>query len=278
MRFVFLYVGALLLPGCVRTLPQSSLGNDALLVFADFDDDPQALPGVLDDMDTSLDGMDLQSGVRDRLYRLPELSEAFYGGADVPSDLDTAHQMRMSLVGLSRHSVDDNLLAQTQVNQTCINAKSVKCQERDPVQGSDAGCFVAGTCDVYRTDNTIRIKTVLNFWIQAPVDFRRVTMPDGRKAAVSRTWFEKPFTNDSGKRTWTQRFGVDVYIEDPDDASRTRRYYATWLAPIVAGLPGAIVQSALRHGLQDGFTNPDDWLDSQSCDVTLDQCMADSPF
>ncbi|MBW2253294.1 MAG: hypothetical protein JRI25_01700 [Deltaproteobacteria bacterium] len=267
------------LVGCVRDLPGHGLGDDARLVFRDFDDDPAALPGIVDRMDAALDALDLEGKQRDRMFDLPELTADFFSDVDVPTDIDTSAQMRASLAALSRQSLDDNLAAQAEENQTCINADSVKCHERLAADETNAADFLDATDDVYRTDNTIRIQTiVLDFWLQAPVDFRRVTLPDGRAAAVSRTWLTEGFNNDGGGREWRQRFGVDLFIEDPDDSTKTRRYYATWLGPSVGGIPGWFAEPAIRSGLDDGFTNPDDWVDDPTCDVVLSECLAESPF
>lgn len=268
-----------LLTACVRDLPESALGDDARLVFRDFDADPDALPAVLESMDASLANLDLEVKERKRMFDLPALTAEFFPDVTVPDDIDPADQMRASLAGVSRHSLADNLATQTAQNQTCINADSVKCHERVAADGTVASDFLDGTSDVYRTDNTLRIETaVLDVWLQAPVDLRTVTLPDGRPAAISRTWIEEPFLSDNGKHEWRQRFGVDVFIEDPDDDARTVRYYATWLGPSIGQIPGWFAEPAIRRGLDDGFANPDDWVDDPTCEVELSDCLADSPF
>lgn len=270
---------SLALGGCAAEQPDHALGTVARVLFRDLDADPDALPAHLAALDSLLDGLDLDGPERHRRYDLPELSAEFFADVDVPDGIDTADQMRASLAGRSRHTVDENLRAQAEVNQTCINADSVTCHERVAVEDTDADAFVAGEADVLRTANTIRLQTLpLDFWIQAPVDFRRVTLEDGRAAAVGRTWIERGFANDGGGREWTQRFGLDVFIEDPDDPSTTRRYYATWLGPSIGQVPGWFAEPAIRAGLDDGFTNPDAWLDAPGCEVSLEQCLAESPF
>ncbi|MCO4746706.1 MAG: hypothetical protein KC912_18065 [Proteobacteria bacterium] len=278
-RLSLLVVGSVLLqPACVRDLPESSLGEDARLLFRDFDADPDALVEVLDHMDETLAGLDLEASKKKRMSGVPELSAAYFEDVTVPEGIDTSDQMRAAMVGLSQHSLDDNLRAQTEEDFTCVNSNAVTCHERLAVDDSDADCFVEGDCDVYRTSNVLRIESVLDFWLKVPVDFRRVTLTDGRAAVVGRTWAEESFDNDNGKRSWEQRFGVDVFIEDPDDSSKTRRYYASWIGPNVTGIPGQFLQPAIRGGLEDGFTNPDAWLDDRTCEVVLSECLADSPF
>lgn len=247
-----------------------------MAAFAAFDDDPASLPEIVARMDAELGKLDLEGPKRQRMFALPELSEADFGGADVLAGVNTKEQMRASMVGLSTFSIDDNLLAQVQENMTCANASTVKCHERLPAEGSDPDAFLAGTDEVYRTENTLRIQTTLDFWIQAPVDFRWVTLDDGRRAVVGRTWLRDGFANDNGKRVWKQRFGLDLFVED---GKQTRRYYATWLGPPVKGIGNSFLQPAIRRGLDDGFTRPDEWLeDGKQCEVSLKECLADSPF
>lgn len=267
------------LAACSQTLPSSSLGDDARLVFRDFDEDPKALPEVVARMDEALAALDLEGPRRDRTFDVPELTEDFFGGATVPDDLDTTAQLRMSMAALATHGLADTLSAQVEVDQTCINARAVRCQERASIDDTDGACLVDGTCDVYRTLQTLRIQTLpVDFWLQAPMDFRRITLPDGREAVVSRSWLEEEYPNDNGNHSWRQRFGLDIFTEDPDDADRTRRYYATWVGPRLGGVPGYLVFRALLGGLEGGFTHPDAWLDDPGCDVDLDTCLADAPF
>lgn len=270
----------LALAACVPELPESPLGDAAVEAFSAFDDAPDLLPGIVGRMDAELAKLDLTASRRDRTFDLPQLSLDDLGGADVTDGIDTKDQVRASMVGLSTYSLDDNVLAQVQENMTCANARSVRCHERVAVSPSDPDAFHQGDATVFRTENTLRIQTsALDFWIQAPVDFRWVDLEDGRRAVVARTWLREPFTNDNGKRTWTQRFGLDLFVEDPKDAGQTRRYYATWLGPSASGIGKAFLEPAVRRGLDDGFTQPDAWLDDGgTCEVSLRECLADSPF
>lgn len=265
--------------GCAPDLPSHPLGDAAVEVFRAFDDDPGSLPALVAALDAQLDDFDLDARGRDNLIALPGLGVADLGGADVPAEIDTSDQFRVGLSARSSHDLADNLLAQVQENQTCINADAVKCHARRPADDTDPQDLVDGTVDVYRTDNVIRIQTLpIDFWVEAPVDFRRLTLDDGRQAAVSRTWLRQAYTNDNDRHTWSQRFGVDVFVEDPDGT--TRRFYGTWVGPTVGGIVGAITQNVVRGGLRDGFERPDDWLDSddRACKVELAECLTESPF
>lgn len=268
------------LTGCVRDLPQSDLGDDAVALFKVFDNEPDALVDIVARMDAVLAESDLEASKKQRMFDLPELSVDDLGGADAVQGIDTKDQIRASMIGLSDNGIDDNMTVQVQQNMSCANARSVKCHERLAAEGSDADAFLAMDADVYRTENTIRIETTaLDFWIQAPVDFRWVTLDDGRRAVVGRTWIREPFANDGGGRTWNQRFGVDLFVEDPKSAKRTRRYYATWLGPSIDGVGNLFLQPAVRKGLDDGFTRPDAWLeDGGECDIDLRECLSDAPF
>lgn len=264
--------------GCVPELDSHPVGDHALALFSSFDQDPDALPGHLAALDTELAGLDYEGSYKDRLFDLPELDAAAFAGITVADGIDTGDQMRMSLAGRSPHAIQSHIALQVERDQTCVNAESVVCHAREPDAGEDAACFVDGTCDRYNTLNTLRIESVLDFWVQSPASLRRVTLDDGRTAMIIRSWIREPFENDNGKRSWRQRFGLDVFIEDPDDASTTRRFYATWLGPSVNGIPGVYLQRALRRGLREGFTNPDTQIEDGSCEISLDTCLEDSPF
>lgn len=266
------------LTGCVRELPASPLGALAVELFRSFDEDPAALPALLADLDVEMDGYDLDGSRHERLVDLDPLGEADLGGAS--AFVDPEDQMRAGLVGRSAYPLDDNLRAQLAENFTCSNARSVRCHQRLPVGGSDSAAFLAGDADVWRGENTLRVDTVpVDFWVQAPGDFRWVELPDGRAAVVGRTWVEDSFANDGGKYAWDQRFGVDIFIAPSAVADGARRFYATWLGPYVNGFVGAFLQHSVRAGLEDGFTRPDEWLaDGETCDLDLAKCLADSPF
>ena len=158
------------LGGCVRDLPESELGEHALAIFRDFDNAPAELPASVEALDAALDGLDLEGSRRHRMFDLPELTSAEYAGLTVAAGIDTSDQMRASMVALSPHSLDELLAVLTEVNQSCINAGAVKCHERVPAAGSVAADFIAGTAEVFRSINTIRIESVKDIWLQAPLD------------------------------------------------------------------------------------------------------------
>jgi len=269
-----------LVMACAPGLDLHPLGSSAVDVFRDFEEAPEALPAVLAAIDDELDGFDLTARRRKNQLALPELTIEMLGGAEVPEGIDTSSQIRVGLPALSEHSLDDNLLVQVEENQTCVNADAVKCHARRPVEGSDVAAFLDGTDEIYRTTNTLRIQTLpVDFWIEVPVDFRWVTLDDGRRAVVSRTWMAETFDNDNGRHTWKQRFGVDVFIED-EDPGRTRRFYGTWVGPARDGIVGAITDNVVRRGLRDGFDRPEKWLasDDRGCRVELSECLDEAPF
>ncbi|MCB9684856.1 MAG: hypothetical protein H6735_07460 [Alphaproteobacteria bacterium] len=271
--------GLVVLGACAPDLPTSPFGDDPLVLFRDFDGDGTSLAEALGRMDAVMDDLDLDSRSRDRRYDLPALTADDLGGATAASGLGEDEQVRASLVGRSRYGLEDDLRAQVAENQSCSNARAIRCHERTPLDDQeDPDCFVAGTCDAYRTWNRIRLETIVDFWLEAPVDFRRVVLEDGRQAVVARTWLEEPFDNDNGRRTWRQRYGLDVFVEDPAGGT-TRRFYATWLGPAVGGFSGALMDNAIRRGLEDGFERPDAWLDAGgTCEVDLSACIAEAPF
>lgn len=266
------------LAACAPDLPTDGPGVEALTLFRGFEGDAGELSAAATTFDQVLGGLDLEGHARQRLFDAPALTADDLGDAEA-AEVDPEDQMRALMVGRARYGLDDELRAQVAENQSCSNARSVTCHERVGVDGDDPACFLAGDCETWRSWNTVRLQTVVDFWLEAPVDFRWTTLEDGRRAVVARTWIERPFDNDNGHRTWTQRFGLDVFVEDPDDDSSTRRAYATWMGPSVNGLTGALLQNSLRRGLDEGFERPDRWLDDGgTCDVDLAACLADSPF
>lgn len=264
---VWLLVGA----GC-GTLPTGDIGEESVLVFRDFDADPDALAGAIDRIDVLMDGLELEGKQRFRSFQLPRLESDDWDGLTLPTGIEAEQQLRFGTAALSRHSLEENLRAQVQEEQVCINADAVKCHRR--IGQTDVDCFLDGSCDVYRTRNDIRIETVISKWwlTNLPVDYRRVELSDGRKALVARTWLEEKTLSDREKSEWTQRFGVDVFIEDPEDAGRTRRWYANWLAGDVAGMGNNWTSRVLYRGVDDGFENPDSWLDGDECKIDTSDC------
>lgn len=261
----------LLTSGCNK-LEEHDLGDEARQVFRDFDVDPAALPATVMRMDALLAELPLDGVQRKRSFLLPQLGPDFWeDDLTLPVGIESQEQLAMGIGGLSRHGIDANMTAQVQQDQVCINADAVKCHDRAPV--TDVDCFLDGSCDVYRTRNAIRIQTmVAKFWLDVPVDFRWVELEDGRRAVVARTWLEESTESDMGKSEWRQRFGVDLFVEDPDDAGQTRRLYATWLGGGVGGVGTRRTASVIYSGMDDGFINPDAWLDGDECGIDTSEC------
>ncbi|MBW2253414.1 MAG: hypothetical protein JRI25_02305 [Deltaproteobacteria bacterium] len=257
--------------GCYRELPEHELGTQSRLLFRDFDLDQTALATTVDEMDSLLGELDLEAKPRDRAFNLPTLTEEYRTDVTVAPGIDVSEQFGVGIGAISSHGVDDNMDAQTQEDQVCINADAIICHRRDFL--TDVDCFLDQTCDVLRTFNVIRNKTLITkFWIEVYVDFRWVELPDGRAAVASRTWMEDPFESDGGKSVWDQRFGVDLFIPDPDDDDRARRWYGMWLGGDVKGVGDNWTRKVLVDSLDEGFENPDAWLDGEECKIDTDEC------
>jgi hypothetical protein len=65
---------------------------------------------------------------------------------------------------------------------------------------------------------------------------------------------------------------VDLFIPDPDDDDRTRRWYGMWLGGDVKGVGDNWTRKVLIDSLDEGFENPDAWLDGEECKIDSDEC------
>lgn len=264
----------ILAAGCGRRLDESVLGDEVRLLFRDFDDAPETLPATLGRIDVLMDS-DLTLDAkrkRPRSFETEQLTAEFRGDLELPEIDDSLEQLGIGIAAMSRHDLQSNLEAQVQEDQVCINANAVKCHARIGI--TDVECFLDGSCDVYRTLNDIRLETtVVDFWLtDVPVDFRRVELEDGRSAAIARTWLPEVALSDRERSEWRQRFGVDVFVEDATDPTTTRRLYATWLGGNVNGMGNRSTAQVIFNGMDQGFENPDDWLDGDECKIDTSDC------
>lgn len=255
--------------GCVAVPPQSEvLGRVSAAMFRDYDADPDALALQVASIDDTLAGFDLTGRVKDRSFVLPPLSPTDRGSVGGPRHA-SGRQVTAGVAAVSSHPVDALATTFVETDQVCINADAVGCHRRTLEEGGD--CFLDGGCDELRTGNDILVQgTGVRVWLDVNVDFRWVTLPDGRSAVVSRSWMPKEAISEGGRSTWEERLGLDVFVEDLADPGQTVRWYATWT---VVNLPWwlgeELYRSALVDGIEAGFRNPDAWLDGEECGAKI---------
>ncbi|MCB9698773.1 MAG: hypothetical protein H6738_18475 [Alphaproteobacteria bacterium] len=255
--------------GCVAPPPENTaLGASSSALFRDFDQAPESLAATVEQLEADLAPIDPTVDWKDRQVRLPPIQP------DDRSDVagtasDPADQTTVGLPGRSSHAVAELVTTLVEQDQVCINADAVGCHRRDAT--TDTACFVDGTCEDLRTHNVMLVRgSGVKVWLDFEVDFRRVELSDGRTAVVGRSWMPEEATSEGGGSHWNDRLAIDVFIPDPDDDSRTIRWYGTWTAvdlPLWIGED--IYRQALAEGIEGGFVNPDRFLDGEECTADI---------
>jgi len=181
-----------------------------------------------------------------------------------PPDVDPESQVGVMLVGASTHDVNEHLETALDPNQVCLQEPAIVYYGRSFV--SDDVCFSNGGCSELRTSAEVRYDNLLaGFWYDEFVDYGVISMPSGRHAIVSRTWIEAVAVAHAGQGEYRQRYGLDIWYEDPADPGATVWLAARWSELVIPSLGEDQMGRLLLDGLADRMSSTDDFVDGVEC-------------
>jgi len=263
-----------LFTGCkVPEEAPEDLGEPTLKLFELFDGDEDVLQDYMLALNDFLLTQDLENEqVNSRSYAPGPLTTEFYGNITGPGVATEDEQSAVAVLGLSEHAIDQHRQLVRETNQVCIESATTKYYSREFLSNVD--CYVSGGCDTLQTINEVRKEAVIsNLWYDLHKDYRQFELPDGREAAIARSWTEQVFPGDKDNTSLLETFALEAWIEHPDDSGKTMRVYALWSS--VEGVPvGTGALSALaKTGIDQGFAYVDAFIsgDDTVCKVDRDR-------
>ena len=254
----FILVGVL--GGCTPAAEApTEFGDLSLFTFSEFESADDAYLGeALINYEASARSLfDLDGDRGDRTTAQPILYPDDWGSAVGPEGVDPEAQIAITLARVSDHPVRTHASAVLLPDQSPLEPSA---PEHDRSYASDTDCWAAAECGRIDTENTIRKSNILYTIVyDTEKDFRRLTLPDGRDAMVARTWNDEVAMGENGVNSIDQNYAAEVFIETPDDSSRTLRMMSIWVSSTLSGNPDVSVQEGvLRVGLDDLFKRHDE--------------------
>lgn len=253
---------AMLLVGCVPP-PDAPEDLDALSRFL-YREQAWPTPSVpadgLENLRVALDAVpDLQGSVLDRSWSLSDLTEDDVADLPTRPDRDPALAAGVAVAYLSERPLAEHARAQTEADQRPFEATAPDHYDRSFPGMDDPMCFVDGTCEVLETFNeATRENLLMTITFELRKDFRWLTLADGRRGFLARSWYEKSWSGDRENVTVWQSYSVDAWIE-ADDPARTLRFQTLW-SETDLGIPVSdeAVVATVRGGIDDFFQQFDE--------------------
>lgn len=253
---------ALLASGCVPP-PDAPEDLDALSRFLYRE---QAWPSPL----VPADGMenlrallaavpDLEGTVMDRSWSLSDLTVEDVQGLPERPDRDPALAAGVAVAYRSQRPIVDHARAQTEADQRPFEATAPDHYDRSFLNTEDPSCFIDGTCEVLETFNdATRENLLMTITFELRKDFRWLTLPDGRRGFLARSWYERSWNGERENVTVWQSYSVDAWIE-ADDPAQTLRFQTLW-SETDLGVPisDEAVVATVRGGIDDFFKQFDE--------------------
>ncbi len=258
---------------------------DALsaFLFAHFDDtDTTGLQIGIRNLQTHLQSVDYTAPTVELAMDMSALQGDDLGTIVPPDGVDPAKQVSVALPWHSTHTVDAHLGPIVSANQICIESAATVWAERTFL--TDAACFEDRSCEYLEVVNETRNETFLvKVWFDLHKTYRWVTVDDGQGATfdviIGRAWMKQKYLADGDTYSWDQMYMLDVFVPDPNDASKTYRWLPMWSSITLPALNDDAYKSLVRDGISEAYVYVDEFIDGdiQTCRNDLNYAKPDRP-
>lgn len=247
------------------------LGELSLFMFENFDsEDVASLDAATLNLETYLLSLDLKAKVDERAVTLPKLTTERLGTISPTEGADLSLQVPVGVSGVSIHDFDTNLSAVSEPNYICLDSETSKFSERTFT--SDLDCFMNGECNTLSTTQWVRKESPLGkVWFQLFKDYRREALEDGRDVMHARTYLKKSYITDSGKGSWDQNYGYEIWLPTAE-GDETMRFFGLWSSVQLALLGDDAWAVLVKDGIDESFGYTDEFLSGTDPD---DYCSND---
>lgn len=218
-------------------------------------EDPEVLAVGVRNLETFLADFDVsaEASVQDRSWELTPLIEEDVEGITRPEDRALEDLLAVSVAMQSQWSIEDHARVQTEADQRPFEPTAKDHYDRFFLEPDDEACFIDGSCELMRTRNeATRSNILFTVTFELLKDFRWIELEEGRRAFLSRSWFEQPWSGEKENTTLWQSFSTDLWIEQEDGTAL--RYQALWSeSEVGAGENDALVLGTVKIGANDIF-------------------------
>lgn len=270
MRFTSaLFAGALVAASACSPPPELenvTLNESFSRLFQDFDNNVEALPGLIEAMEREVDaeGVAWSGDFSQRSFTITDkLTPEEMGGATWPEGQSPDDQIAVVVFGESRHGFDKNVEVAMESNQVCIESDSTINYYR--TYEGDPNCIKDGTCDSIDSEAVVHKWLGLGAirlaagWYEVQQTHRRFDLEDGRKVLITRSWFDKAYTGYGGG-SFNQSFTVQGWLDDGNGV--VRRFYVIWTDLRLDAFSGGALLDLISESLDEGFTRGDNFADN----------------
>ncbi|MFT7519697.1 MAG: hypothetical protein ACI9MC_001840 [Kiritimatiellia bacterium] len=291
MKHTILFLSILAMAtGCSKELdkPEGDLSEVLRLVFRDGNPTDEATEDLLKGALARLDEdefprYDLNASVNDRTVSPDKLTADYRGGFELPpgmtgdkfdnctgddpsgdcAEVSEDNQLPVGVFGISKHGLEANMTALSEDNQACIASNTSKYSMKT---WENKDCFFDGSCNSASSVSEVRTESLIaNVWLDIHNDYFRTELPDGREVVLSRGWTEKVWWSDKCTQSWDQRFTIDIWIPDADDAGKTKRLFVMWSSVNITGVSEKFYTGLVKDGSAEGMDNTDAFIDGETC-------------
>ena len=237
----------------------------SLFFFSDFEvaDEPLFADAFLNLEEAIAASADLDGERRDRQWELAPLREEHLGGATAPDGEDPDAQVTMGLARRSPHPVSGHVGLLLREDQAPLDPSAPE-YVRTFALGQD--CFAGRGCDRLEASNAItKANILLEVAYIAPKVWRHVALPDGRAAVAARTWNPERNVGEQGINSIDQTYSIDLFLEDPEDAGATVRFFTLWSAVTVSvDASEDLIRGTMALGTEGLLNRHDEFLTDEA--------------